>query len=320
MTRLTNWLNFAGRHGPVLLFVGVLLGLAWPGLAAAARPVMGVAVFVFTLGAFLKVDAAALRAEMVRARFAAAVLGWVAVGVPAVSVAVAAWLPPSLGAGLVLCMLAPPVGSAAAIAAMLGLRPALALVATVVITLASPFYLPQAAEWLGGVGLHIDAMSMTVRLGTIVGAAAPVAMLLRRFAARSVERNPHALTGVAVLGLLVVGVGAMHRMQYHFAHEMRHVLAVLGVAFAVNAGFQLLGALLFARCARVDALTVGLISGNRNVTLVWAAAAPALALQPDVELFVAMSVFPIFMLPLVTRRLLMVAPRLRWLAPRIAAE
>jgi hypothetical protein len=82
----------------------------------------------------------------------------------------------------------------------------------------------------------------------------------------------------------------------------------------------LLGALLFARCARVDALTVGLISGNRNVTLVWAAAAPALALQPEVELFVAMSVFPIFMLPLVTRRLLMVAPRMLWLAPKTATE
>jgi BASS family bile acid:Na+ symporter len=320
MKRLAAWMNFAGRHGPALLFAGVLLGLAWPGLAAAARPVMGVAVFVFTLGAFLKVDAAALRAEMARARFAVAVLGWVAVGVPAVSVAVAAGLPPSLGAGLVLCMLAPPVGSAAAIAAMLGLRPALALVATVAITLASPFYLPQAADWLGGVGLHIDPLSMTLRLGLIVGAAAGAAVLLRRFAARSVERHPQAMTGVAVLGLLVVGVGAMHGMQDHFAHDMRHVLEVLAVAFAVNAGFQLMGALLFARCARVDALTVGLISGNRNVTLVWAAAAPALALQPDVELFVAMSVFPIFMLPLVMRRLLMRVPRKLWLTPKTAAE
>jgi hypothetical protein len=45
------------------------------------------------------------------------------------------------------------------------------------------------------------------------------------------------------------------------------------------------------------------VSGNRNVTLVWAAAAPTLAGHPGVELFLAMSVFPIFVLPLATRRL-----------------
>jgi hypothetical protein len=52
----------AGRHGPALLCGGVLVGLAAPPLAEAARPVRGLAVFVFTLGAFLKVDGAAFRA------------------------------------------------------------------------------------------------------------------------------------------------------------------------------------------------------------------------------------------------------------------
>ena len=41
------------------------------------------------------------------------------------------------------------------------------------------------------------------------------------------------------------------------------------LAFAVNISFQLAGFVLFRRLAVADALTVGLVSGNRNVTLVW---------------------------------------------------
>jgi hypothetical protein len=79
---------------------------------------------------------------------------------------------------------------------------------------------------------------------------------------------------------------------------------------------------LFTPSGRLRALTVGLVSGNRNVTLAWAAAGPGLMAYPEVELFLAMSVFPIFMLPALSRwpvtRLL--RPRTRaTLAPSLAA-
>ena len=56
-------LAFFGSRGPTMLLGGVLLGLAAPWLADVARPLMGVAVFIFTLGAFLKVDRASFAAE-----------------------------------------------------------------------------------------------------------------------------------------------------------------------------------------------------------------------------------------------------------------
>ena len=72
---------FAGRHGSLLLLFGVLIGFVFPALAAAARPWMGASVFEFTLGAFLKVDGNAFRAELRRPlRAAAAVLAWTLVG------------------------------------------------------------------------------------------------------------------------------------------------------------------------------------------------------------------------------------------------
>jgi predicted Na+-dependent transporter len=302
--RASALLARAGRNGPALLCGGVLIGLVAPVLAEAARPMMGVAVFVFTLGAFLKVDAAAFRAEVAERRSTLLILVWSSFGVPLLAYSFVQAAAPSAGLalGLLLCALAPPVGSAAAIAAMLGLSAPLALLATVVATLAAPLYLPPLAALLAGAELSIDPLSMSLRLGAIVGGAALTAWLLRRRAGRWVAENPNAMTGIAVLGLLLVAIGAMRGMREEIMAAPGQAALLLGLAFLVNAGLQATGALLFAALERRRALTVGLVSGNRNITLVWAAAAPFLADHPSVELFLAMSVFPIFMLPLATRR------------------
>lgn len=57
-------------------------------------------------------------------------------------------------------------------------------------------------------------------------------------------------------------------------------------------------------------MTVGLVSGNRNVTLIWVGLAPWLGGLPLVEAYLAASVFPISMLPLLTKVLIA-----RWPVP-----
>lgn len=294
----------AGRNGPALLCGGVLIGLVAPPLAEAARPLMPLAVFVFTLGAFLKVDGAAFRLEAVDRRAILLILAWSTFGVPLLAHALVQAIQPGsdLAIGLLLCTLAPPVGSAAAIAAMLGLNAPLALLATVAATLAAPLYLPPLAAILAGAELAIDPLAMSLRLCVIVGGAALTAWLLRRYAGPWVAENPNAMTGIAVLGLLLVAIGAMHGMRGQIAAAPGKAALLLGLAFLVNMALQASGAALFAWLERRRALTVGLVSGNRNVTLVWAAAAPFLSDHPGVELFLAMSVFPIFMLPVAMQR------------------
>jgi BASS family bile acid:Na+ symporter len=306
MNLLTRILDFAGRRGPTVLCIGVLLGLAAPPLADAARPAMGFAVFVFTLGAFLKVSRGDLVSPMSRPGRLAILLAWTTFGVPAVAIGLARVLPvpAEVTQGFLICMFAPPVGSAAAIAAMLGMSPALALLATIVATLLAPLYLPALASLAGSVQLQMDASQMTLRLALIVGAAAAVAVVLRRYAGGFVQRHPQAMTGLAVTGLLLVALGAMRGMREVMLVQPVHVVGLLLLAFAVNAGFQLLGAMLFAGWSRKDAVTVGLVSGNRNVTLTWVMAAPALVGHPGVELYIALSVFPIFMMPALSKRLL----------------
>ena len=242
----------AGRHGPALLCGGVLVGLAAPPLAELARPLMGLAVFVFTLGAFLKVDGAAFRSEATDRRAVLLVLAWTAFGVPLATYGLVQVLRPGpdLSQGLLLCFLAPPVGSAAAIAAMLGLSAPLALLATVAATVAVPLYLPPLAASLAGAELAIDPLALSARLAVIVGGAASVAWLLRRCAGAWVAANPHAMTGVSVLGLILVAVGAMRGMQGHVSAAPAQAVALLGAAFLANAGFQAAGALLFAGLGR----------------------------------------------------------------------
>jgi predicted Na+-dependent transporter len=295
----------AGRNGPGLLCGGVLIGLVAPVLADAARPLMGVAVFVFTLGAFLKVDAAALRQEAADRRGILLILAWSTFGVPLLMYALVQVFRPGtdLTVGLLLCAIAPPVGSAAAIAAMLGLSAPLALLATVAATLAAPLYLAPLAVALAGAELAIDPLALSLRLGTIIGGAAVAAWQLRRRAGKWVANNPNAMTGIAVLGLLLVAIGAMRGMRDDIVAAPGQAALLLGLAFLVNAALQAVGALLFAGLEMRRALTVGLVSGNRNITLVWAAAAPFLADHPGVELFLAASVFPIFMLPAATQRI-----------------
>jgi predicted Na+-dependent transporter len=225
-------------------------------------------------------------------------------GVPLAMLGLLRLLEPEAGLaqGMMLAMLAPPIGSAAAIAAMLGLSAPLSLLATVSAMLLSFLYLPPLASLLAGHELHIEPIEMAQRLVLIVGGACLYASLLRRYAGRFVADNPHAMTGIAVLGLILVAIGAMRGMQDILMEQPREVARFLALASLANIGFQALAALLFAPAGRHRALTIGLVSGNRSVTLAWAAAGPSLLAYPQVELYLAMSVFPIFMLPALTRR------------------
>lgn len=96
-------------------------------------------------------------------------------------------------------------------------------------------------------------------------------------------------------------------MQANFLTHPAYAVAWIGLAFAVNVGLQLLCGVLFARAGAPIAMTVALISGNRSVGFAWAASGQDLA--PATERFFAMSVIPIFVLPLLTS----------WLTHRIGA-
>lgn len=299
---LLRILDGAGRHGPALLCAGALAGLLVPALAQAAAPLRDLGVFCFTLGAFLRVSPGLLRAAPPSRGWAIALLVWTVAGVPlATWLAIAVLHPPeAVAQALLLYALAPPLGGAATVAALLGLNAPLALWATVAGTLAAPWTMPMLGGWLGVEGLAFDALGTAMRLALMVGGAAAVATVAHRMAPRALHARATAVTGFSVLGMVVFAVGAMHgALDQTFADPSAAALAVLA-AFALHAGLQGLGTLVFLRAGRRDAMTAGLVGGNRSVGLAWVGAGDGLSAA--IELALAALLLPIYVLPAVIRR------------------
>jgi predicted Na+-dependent transporter len=268
---MTNLLRFAGKNGAWVVISGVILGFCFPILSATARPYLAIAIFLFTFGSFLKLDFAALREQVAQTKATLLMVLWATFGVPlVVFVIIMLFRPgPDLTQGLMFWSLVPTSPACVAFATILGLRTSLALLATVAATAASPFYLPWLAAALGGYQVTINPASMSLQLLLIVGGAGVAAMLVKRFSADFVRENPDAMTGIAVFALVLAGMGSMRGMQAYFLAQPVVTLKLLLLAYAVTLGFQCLGSLLFWRSSRDAALTAGLISGTRTITLAW---------------------------------------------------
>lgn len=268
---MKHLLQFAGKNGACVVALGIVIGLCIPALSNAARPYLAVAIFLFTFGSFLKLKHTAMRDQIRHRRTTIAIILWATFGVPAVVFAIIlVFRPdPALTEGLLFWSLVPTSPACVAFSAILGLSTPLALLATVAATAASPFYMPLFAAGLGSYQLAINPAAMSLHLLALVGGAAVAAVLVKKFAAGFVRDNPDAMTGIAVFALVLAGIGSMAGVREYFLAKPVVTLELLALAYAFNLGFQCAGTALFWRSARESALTAGLVSGTRTITLAW---------------------------------------------------
>jgi arsenite transporter len=294
-------LSTFGAQGPVLLVMSLVAGLLSHGLAQVGYLLLPVSAFLLTLGSFLTAGLAP-SGLTIRRSVGVVALVWAGLALPLAAAALLWFIPldPALRAGVLLSLLAPPVGSAAAIAAMLGLQPRLALVVSIVLTLIAPLSLPFFASVLG-LGVAFDMGALAVRLFAIVGTAALVAFAVLRFRHRLtwVLPDQQAATSIAVIGLIIVGLATSQGVRTQLTLNPFYFEKMLAAAVAINFGLCVLSAVVFARLGLQIAGTVGLVSGNRNVTLAWAAA--SFGLPPLTEGYVAACVIPVLALPMLVR-------------------
>ena len=280
--------------GPTLLFGGVLAGLAVPGLAEAARPMMAAAIFMIILGTLLRVDGRALRQALQRPRLAL-FLPAVAMLFCPLLVAVLvrpAGLAPELGLAMVLAVCAPPSGGNAAVARLLGLDPTLPLAVTLLSMALAPLTVPLLGQWLGGIGF--DVRELALRLFALTAGAAAVAWLLRRHASGTLSRSSAAIDRIVLGALLVFSVSTMAGVRVQIEAEPVLALSCVALAFACNLALQGVGVILTPGSLAAR-LAVGLTLGNRNVGLVWSALGAATS--PTMALFFAATQFPIYRTP-----------------------
>jgi arsenite transporter len=298
---LGKLLSLLGGQGPILLVISLGAGVLIHPLAHLGYELLPLSAFLLTLGSFLTAGLSPSEVKT-RASLIAVVLAWVGVGLPLAAAALLSFVPldPSLRAGVLLSLLAPPVGSAAAIAAMLGLQPRLALLVSIALTLLAPISIPCFATLLG-LGVAFDMAALALRLFAIIGVAALVAFLALRFRRTLTPILPdqRAATGVAVIGLIIVGLATSRGIQTQWHSNPLRFEEMLAAAIATNFGLCGLAALVFSGLGLQVAGTIGLVSGNRNVTLAWAAA--SFGLPPLAEGYVAACVIPVLALPLIVK-------------------
>src|SRR6201992_1042290 len=303
-------LRWAGQNGALIVIAGVLIGLAIPSIADLARPWLSIAIFIFTFGSFLKFDSKALGGEVAHVRRNLLIILWATFGIPLIMFAIilVGHPGPELTQGLLFWALVPASPACVAFAAILRLNIPIALMTTVIGTALSPFYIPALAALLGGYHLDIDPVSTCAELVFLVGGAFLASVVAKRFAGGFIRENPEAMTGIAVSAMFLAGMGSMKGMQAHLLTQPENSLAFVAMAYLLLFGAEIVGTLLFWRFGRTAALTPGLVSGTRTITLAWGVLGNHVL--PLADLFLASSMIAKYTAPGLTK----------WLLSRILAH
>jgi BASS family bile acid:Na+ symporter len=297
---LRQLLGFLGRHARWALPAGVFAGIVLPDLAALLRPLLTAAVIGTLTAALLRLDWSQFAQALRRPAFPAWIAAWQLVASPLLVWAgtMLAGMPPDLRLVLVLQAAAPPIGSAAVFAMILGLDGVLAVIGTVGTTLLLPLTLTPLVAWLlPETGLRVDLAAFVARVTLVVAAPFVLAGILRRMIGTArLRRNDELLGGVNVVLLVVFAIAVMDGVAARLAREPLFIGTLLVVACAATAILHLAGFALFRRTGIGAAYGVALMSGNRNMGLMLAITAGTAG--ETFSLYVGIAQIPMYFAPL----------------------
>lgn len=295
---IARFFSLLASHGKGVLALGVFLGLAWPGLASLLSPYITIIVFLMLASAAVGVDWADVASQGRRPAAPAAVIVWVLLASPLLTLAVvqSIGLPPALATAIVLMAAAPPVTAGIAFGLLLKLEMPILVIPTFGATLLVPLTLPPMALALLGIELEIDLGEFMARLALLgVGGIAVGAGIRRALGPARLEAMAPQIRGIPVFVLIVFAVAIMDGVTEALLARPDFVLLTLAAAFIANITLQVAGGLVFFWLGRRRALSVAMVSGNRNMALLLAALAGAAPF--DVAIYFAIGQIPMYMLP-----------------------
>ncbi|NNM71196.1 hypothetical protein [Enterovirga aerilata] len=307
MNRILQPLAVIGRYGTQGFVVSLLVGLSLPWLAAAARPLIGVSVFVFLLTSFLRLNGQAFLAVLRSPRrlilSVACTLLVPGIVVSAVkALAGPDLVDPGLGLGLAIYAAAPPIMSSPAVAMLLGVEPALILATVLLTTVAAPVLSPIVADVVAGGSVPLDLTVLVTRLVAIVGGALLTGIVLRRLLGPArIQAHSRSLDGIGVLMYGLFAIAAMDGVLAAAFDRPGRVAAFLGLSVLLSVTGYLVAWLLLRPVPPAERVVLGYATGQRNMGLLIAALG---ASAPETTfLFFALSQFPIYIGPQVIRLL-----------------
>jgi len=302
---MLGFLNWVNRYARTLLAASVFLGILAPVLADSLRPLLPVAVIGTLTGALLRLDWQALAVYLRRPGAAVLPTLWQLLLTPLLVWALVWLLPlaPELGVGLVLQAAAPPIGSAAVFAMLLGIDARLSLVLTVGATLLLPLSLTPLVAVLSttsaaGAALSIDLLAFFARVSLMVLAPFTIAGLLRCWLGVPLLRRHDPLIGALnVLLLMIFAIAVMQGVQAKLLAEPEYIGLLLLIACTMALLLHLLGYLVLRPQGRSAAINSAVCSGNRNMGLMLAVTAGSAG--EAFSLYVGVAQIPMYFAPLI---------------------
>ncbi|MEM8951224.1 MAG: hypothetical protein AAGC99_18040 [Pseudomonadota bacterium] len=295
MNVVVGALTALGRHGSVILPVGVFIGLLLPSLAALMKPLLIPGIIGPFIIALLRMDWRKLVDYARQPALTLILLIWLLIISPFLINVLLRWLPLADGLhdSLVLAAAASPLMASASLALIIGLDAPLAVVLTFAATALVPFTLPPIALHLLGIEIDIAVGELMLRLGLLIGGCFTLAWLIRRKLPEGfTERHAVPLDGLAIVGLLVFAIAIMDGVTELAFERPDFVISATIAVFGLNIFMQVIAAIAFAWRGLRQALTAGLCSGNRNLGLLLAAM-PDRA-SPDFLIVIAVAQLPIY--------------------------
>ena len=289
-------LRLLGQQARWALPAGALIGIALPDLASLLRPLLTAAVIGTLTATLLRLDWDRLADRARRPALPAAIASWQLVASPLLvwfGTALAG-LPPEPRLALALQAAAPPIGSAAVFALILGLDGILAVVGTVSTTLLLPFTLtPLVGLLLPQAGVQVDLAAFFARVALLVA----LAWALRRaIGTARLARHDEAIGGLNVALLVVFAIAVMDGVTARLLRDPAFIMGLLLMACVSTAALHVAGYALFRRAGVASAYSAALMSGNRNMGLMLVITAGTAG--EAFSLYVGITQIPMYFAPL----------------------
>lgn len=293
-----QFLRICGRHGRVLLPLGLLAGFALPGVAAAMTPALPVMVAFMVFVSALRIGPRQAVGGLQEAQSSVTTVLALQVAVPLAAVAVfwaMDWQGSVFATAAILALCGASISGAPTLTVMLGHPPDAALRLLILGTLLLPVTILPVFWLTPGLGDAAQVAWTALRLTGVLALAIGAAFALRQLAfPEPSSQTTQALDGLSALTLAVVVVGLMSAVGPALREAPLSLLPWLALVCAVNLGQQVIARLIGASVA------TSVVAGNRNIAL-FLVALPAEVLE-GLLLFIGCYQVPMYLTPLVMRR------------------
>ncbi len=301
-----NPLALAARHGPMVLVGGLLLGLFAPPLADAMRPFTREMVILLLFVSVLRMEPSSVLGSLGKLPTVALTVAVLQFGLPMLILCTAfitGWQHSPIVLALVLMTAAPSIVGSPNISMMMGVQPGVAMRLMVTGTLLLPLTVTPILSLLPTIEDSRTVIFAALRLLATVVVVSLAAMATRRALFPKPSANTlRSMEGASALALSAFVIGLMPAVREVALTSPTTLIFWLAIACAANLGLQTLTYRATRdRLPRDEAVSMSIISGNRNIAL-FLISLP-LAVTEPIMVFIGCYQIPMYLTPMLMRRL-----------------